>query len=157
MKFGANALKPRRTRENCHTKGRGQRLTMGSYFQIEYIVQKERLLNIPDFPKDEDEFLRWQADEHRRYLAIVTTAAIEQTEVDRRDKERRREEMKDPAARARQQKEDEENLEAEEMLLEQAFKAYQPYSTGRPLICIASYPIPGFREYAPRSVYACLR
>jgi len=138
MKFGANALKPRRTRGDCHTKGRGQRLTMGPYFQIAYIVQKERLLDIPDFPKDEDDFLRWQADEHRQYMAIVTNAAIEQTEVDRRDKERRREEMKDPAARARQQKEDEENLEAEEMLLEQASKAYQPYSTGRPLICIAS-------------------
>ena len=76
MKFGANALKPRRTRGDCHTKGRGQRLTMGPYFQIAYIVQKERLLDIPDFPKDEDDFLRWQADEHRQYMAIVTNAEV---------------------------------------------------------------------------------
>lgn len=131
MKFGANALKPRRIRGNCHTKGKGQRLTMGPDFRMAYGVQEGRLLDLPDFPMDGDDFARWQADEQRRYMAIVTIAAIEQTEVEKRDKARRRDELKDPAARAQQQREDEETLEAEEMLLEQAFKVYQPYSTER--------------------------
>ncbi|PVH83046.1 hypothetical protein DL98DRAFT_617408 [Cadophora sp. DSE1049] len=128
--FGANALKPRRIRGNCYTKGRRQRLTMGPDFHMAYGVQKGGLLDVPDYPMDGDEFARWQADEQHRYMAIVTIAALEQTEVDRRDKGRRREEEKDPAARARQQKEDEETLKSEEMLLGQAFGAYQPYNTG---------------------------
>ena len=104
---------------------------MGPDFRMAYGVQEGRLLDLPDFPIDGDDFARWQADEQRRYMAIVTIAAIEQTEVEKRDKARRRDELKDPTARARQQKEDEETLEAEEMLLERAFKAYQPYSTER--------------------------